>query len=176
MSTPFISAAVDGELTGLGDTGDHAPTDDQRASVSNWTLRPACWSPHPTHAPSSNQQASKEASRGLDEVRRIIDDLRPPVLDDCGLATAVATFATRFNTASLTVASSISTRLPELPAATETAAYRIAAEALTNVTRHADASTAHLALEVDEDGGHLVLQITDNGKGLPAAGSTASTW
>jgi signal transduction histidine kinase len=72
-------------------------------------------------------------------------------LDDCGLATAVATFATRFNTASLTVASSISTRLPELPAATETAAYRIAAEALTNVTRHADASTAHLALEVDED-------------------------
>ncbi|WP_405652544.1 sensor histidine kinase [Streptomyces sp. NBC_00019] len=113
------------------------------------------------------ESASDEASRDLEEVRRIIDDLRPPVLDDCGLAAAVARLADRFNTASLTVTASISAHLPELPATTETATYRIAAEALTNIARHAAASTAHLALEVDAPG-RLVLQITDNGKGLPA--------
>ncbi|MEV1086108.1 histidine kinase [Streptomyces sp. NPDC050211] len=68
-----------------------------------------------SHPRSLVASASKEASRGLDEVRRIIDDLRPPVLDDCGLATAVATLATHFNTASLTVACSISPCLPNCP-------------------------------------------------------------
>ena len=55
--------------------------------------------------------------------------------------------------------------LPSLPAAVESAAYRIALEALTNVVRHSHA--AHCRLEVRIDGA-LHLSITDNGVGLHA--------
>ncbi|MFE2215099.1 sensor histidine kinase [Streptomyces canus] len=114
------------------------------------------------------EAASGEAARSLDEVRRIIDDLRPPVLDDCGLAAALTALAARFDTASLTVGTSVPECLPELPAATETAAYRIAAEALANAARHSGADTAQLVLRVAEKDERLLLEITDNGRGLPA--------
>ncbi|MFI1360945.1 sensor histidine kinase [Streptomyces sp. NPDC020898] len=114
------------------------------------------------------EAASAEAARSLDEVRRIIDDLRPPVLDDRGLAAALTSLAARFDTAFLTVGTSVPETLPELPAATETAAYRIAAEALANTARHAGATKARLVLYVDENTDRLVLEITDNGCGLPA--------
>ena len=55
--------------------------------------------------------------------------------------------------------------LGELPAAVEVAAYRIATEAITNVSRHAQASACHVRLELD---GALRLDITDDGSGLPA--------
>ncbi|MFF4060561.1 sensor histidine kinase [Streptomyces sp. NPDC001668] len=114
------------------------------------------------------EAASGEAARSLDEVRRIIDDLRPPVLDDCGLAAALTALAARFDTTSLTVVTSVPETLPELPAATETAAYRIAAEALANTARHSGADTAQLVLRVAEEDERLVLEITDSGHGLPA--------
>ena len=54
-------------------------------------------------------------------------------------------------------------RLPPLPAAVEVAAYRIALEALTNVTRHADASACTVRLSVN---GVLALEVQDDGRGL----------
>ncbi|WP_159074422.1 sensor histidine kinase [Streptomyces dioscori] len=113
------------------------------------------------------ESASIEAARSLDEVRRIIDDLRPPVLDDRGLSAALTSLAARFDTGALSTAAAVPDTLPELPAASETAAYRIAAEALANVVRHAGATTAHLVLAVDREQDQLVLEITDDGCGLP---------
>ncbi|MEU4467416.1 histidine kinase [Streptomyces sp. NPDC024017] len=113
------------------------------------------------------ESASSEAARSLDEVRRIIDDLRPPALDDRGLAGALTSLAARFDTGSLTTAVIVPATLPELPAASETAAYRIAAEALTNVARHSGATLARLVLAVDHEQDRLVLEITDDGSGLP---------
>jgi signal transduction histidine kinase len=49
----------------------------------------------------------------------------------------------------------------------EAAAYRIAVEAMTNISRHAGARHATVAVAVD--GGRLRLEITDNGTGLPGA-------
>ncbi len=60
------------------------------------------------------------------------------------------------------------TRAPApLPAAVEVACYRIAQEAVTNVSRHARASSCRISLAVDEAWGVLVLEVTDDGVGLP---------
>ncbi|KGN40060.1 sensor histidine kinase [Knoellia aerolata] len=99
------------------------------------------------------------------EVRRIAEDLRPPALDDLGLLPALAAFADRLSTrdSSLHVALRAPDSLPELPAAVEVAAYRIATEALTNVARHAHARSCVLGLRVAEN---LTVEISDDGVGL----------
>jgi signal transduction histidine kinase len=56
-------------------------------------------------------------------------------------------------------------RLPELPAAVEVAAYRIASEALTNAARHADAGSCELRIAVN---GMLELEVEDDGRGMTA--------
>lgn len=98
-------------------------------------------------------------------IRRLVYDLRPPVLDDRGLAAAITEQTARFSHDGLRVELDLPDQLPTLPAAVDVAIYRIALEALTNVTRHADASWCELSLEL-EDGG-LVLRVRDDGRGIP---------
>ncbi|HKA67876.1 MAG TPA: histidine kinase [Actinomycetes bacterium] len=102
-----------------------------------------------------------DASAG--EVKRIVRDLRPTALDDQGLADALAEFAR-----SLGGVLEVTLNLPSgdrtLPAAVETAIYRIAMEALNNVVRHAGATRCSLYLAVTD---HVELDITDDGIGIP---------
>jgi signal transduction histidine kinase len=70
------------------------------------------------------------------DIRRIVYDLRPPILDELGPAGAVREQAVRLGAADITVPDT----LPALPAAVDVAAYRIAVEALTNASRHAPGS------------------------------------
>jgi signal transduction histidine kinase len=111
----------------------------------------------------------------LAEVRRIVYDLRPPALDQLGLAGALRAYAEAVQSGEmgdthphLIVHVEIPDALPPLPAAVEVAAYHIAREGLTNVVRHARAQHCTLRLEVDggEDG-RLHLSIQDDGLGLP---------
>jgi signal transduction histidine kinase len=67
----------------------------------------------------------------------------------------------RFDGTPLTVTVDVAEQFAPLPAAVEVAAYRIAAEALTNITRHADATTANVQLRTAA--GELRLIIRDNG-------------
>ena len=60
-------------------------------------------------------------------------------------------------------------RVPILPAAVEVAAYRIALEALTNVSRHAHAHECVVRLTLNGD---LQLEVSDDGVGLPEAFQT----
>jgi signal transduction histidine kinase len=96
------------------------------------------------------------------EIRRIVQALRPSVLDDLGLAAAIRAHADRL--APLAIEFDLPD--PQLPmsAAAELAVYRIATEALTNVVRHAHASNCRVALR--SDGGETVLEVTDDGRGL----------
>ncbi|MGW6278732.1 histidine kinase [Kribbella sp. NPDC055071] len=97
------------------------------------------------------------------DVRRLVDDLRPPALDELGLVGALRQRADqmsfRADGASIQVEVSAN-GLPALPAALEVAAYRIATEALTNVVRHSRATSAVLALRC---GSELEIDVTDDG-------------
>ncbi len=98
------------------------------------------------------------------DVRRLAYDLRPPALDDLGLAASLCLLAERYQSAGLTITCDLPADLPPLPAAVEVALYRITGEALTNVVRHAAARTCAVRLIV---GDRVELTINDNGRGLP---------
>ena len=97
------------------------------------------------------------------DVRRIVEGLRPPALDELGLPDAVAQLADRLTAgAELTVQVSADP-LPRLEAAVEVAAYRITQEALANVLRHAGARSVAVRLESVPAG--LVVEVRDDGCG-----------
>ncbi len=101
----------------------------------------------------------------VQEVRRLVDDLRPVAVAELGLVPALeiraAQTVRRADGAPLHV--TVETDLDQpLPAALEVAAYRITTEALTNVVRHADASQARIRLSVRD--GALEVEVHDNGR------------
>lgn len=95
------------------------------------------------------------------DIRRLVDGLRPPMLDDLGLVDALRHL--RFVPSSLQLTVSEPEPLGELPAAVEVALYRVAVEAVHNTVRHAGADTCaiHLARGVDQ----VTLTVTDDGRG-----------
>lgn len=112
--------------------------------------------------------AADGLTEAVRDVRQVTDDLRPPTLDDLGLAASLEALAARVRTPSLAVDAVVGP-LPALPAAVDVACYRIAAEALTNAARHAAAARVELAVRADDGGLHLT--VTDDGTGLPATSS-----
>jgi len=112
------------------------------------------------------EELETDAQTAMADVRRLVYNLRPPALDELGLAGAIRqAAATHASGMQMTV--ELPNEMPVLPAAVELAAYRIAQEALTNVTRHARAGRCRLRLTVNED---LQLEVVDNGIGLERAG------
>ena len=112
--------------------------------------------------------AAAGVAEAVRDVRHVTDDLRPPALDDLGLPASLAGLAERARTP----AREVTTRFdppPALPAAVEVACYRIAAEALANVTKHSGAASVTVSLRVDGGSRELLLEVTDDGRGLPVA-------
>jgi two-component system NarL family sensor kinase len=97
----------------------------------------------------------------IGDVRRLINELRPAVLDDHGLVEAVRRHARRLTGPGLTISVS-GDPVDGLPPAVEVAAYRILVEALTNVARHSAATAAEVAIgRCDDD---LMLVVRDDGR------------
>ena len=117
----------------------------------------------------TDPEAAKRQLAGISEhvqtvvadVRRLVHDLRPPALDDRGLVGAIRQQADRLEIPLSVTAPDLD---GQLPAAVEVAAYRIAGEALTNVSRHARASAATLTLDLSDDA--LVIELADDGVGI----------
>jgi signal transduction histidine kinase len=103
------------------------------------------------------------------DVRRLLYQLQPTALDGVGLLEAVRRqaqlFDRRVDGMPLLVTVHTTKALPELPAAVEVAAYRIVAEALTNVARHSRATRAEVRIDELEPG-ELALTVADDGPAL----------
>jgi two-component system sensor histidine kinase UhpB len=112
-------------------------------------------------------QAQEATRAGLDEIRRIARRLRPGVLEELGLASALRALAAEFTTHGLTVRHHVPGNLPSLDAESELVLYRVAQEGLTNTARHAAADRAELRLRPLPGG--VELLVRDNGRGLGAA-------
>ncbi|MGY1745602.1 sensor histidine kinase [Blastococcus sp. SYSU D00695] len=131
-----------------------------------------------------NEEAAAIAGRLRDQmrrtvaaVRRAVDDLRPPALDELGLVGAlrehVAAYRLTLATADGALpgpddgeagVSVVADELPPLRAAVEVAAYRIATEAVANAVRHAGATRCRVRLAVTGD--VLAVEIADDGRGI----------
>jgi two-component system, NarL family, sensor kinase len=99
------------------------------------------------------------------DVRGVVEDLRPPTLDELGLLGATEELAVRLSGPTVRVEVEAS-GLGPLPAAVEVAAFRVVGEAVTNAVRHAGASRVDVTLR--RDPGDLVAEVWDDGAGLPA--------
>jgi two-component system, NarL family, sensor kinase len=114
-------------------------------------------------------RAQELAAAALDETRLAIAGLRPPVLDDLGLAASLDSLGhsfpgldVRVDAADLRMAGHV-----------ETAVYRTAQEALQNVAKHADAQSAWIRLS--RHAGRVVLEISDDGAGFDPEAQLAAS-
>ncbi|MBK9602309.1 MAG: sensor histidine kinase [Anaerolineales bacterium] len=107
----------------------------------------------------------------VSEIRRLVYALRPPVLDEFGLVSAIREYVAQYSGPNgMTITFDVTEPLPSLPAAVEVAAYRIALESFTNIIKHAEASACQIKIKIENRS--LLLEISDNGKGLSAQSRT----
>ncbi len=112
-----------------------------------------------------SMELKAQMQEALADIRRIAYDLRPPALDELGLVGALKAHIVSHNQMQgLQITLEAPENPPPLPAAVEVAAYRIALEAMTNVSRHAGARHCCVRLSLPDD---LCLEVTDDGQGLP---------
>lgn len=111
-------------------------------------------------------QIGTEVESSIADVRRVVDALRPPALDELGLVGALRARAESLaGQLELTVTGP--DQRPPLPAAVEIAAYRIAVEAVTNAVRHSSGHRCEVAVEVSET--QVQVTVSDDGIGIDPA-------
>jgi signal transduction histidine kinase len=115
------------------------------------------------------EEIAEQAQTGVRDIRRLIHDLRPVVLDERGLCSALREYAERFRKEHpLEVELILPAEAGRLPAALETALFRIVQEGLANAGKHARARQVRIRLS--RDAGGVKLEVADDGQGFdPAA-------
>ena len=120
----------------------------------------------PTDLRGQLDELRETARHGTEEVRRIARRLRPEALEDLGLRSGLATLAaTLGEQAHIDVHRHLESA-PALTREQELVIYRVAQEALTNVTRHAGATAVELVLVSDQR--RTVLTVDDDGHCVPS--------
>lgn len=130
----------------------------------------------PTYATALLSGVREQMQQAVSDIRDLIYGLRPPVLDDLGLPSAIEEWTDRVRQhhATLQFVLHLSTVHTVLPAALEVAVYRIVQEAVNNIVRHAQATVCEVRLTLlgastareAPEATHLVLEVTDNGIGM----------
>jgi two-component system, NarL family, sensor kinase len=136
----------------------------QRLVTLSYRLDAATRSDDPVIVAEQLLKARELVELTLQEARAAISGLRPPVLDDLGLAGGLASLARSIPQIGIEV----NVAEKRLPDHIELALYRIAQECLQNVVKHANAKTARLTFEVDagEPNDTARLEIVDDGVGF----------
>jgi signal transduction histidine kinase len=118
------------------------------------------------------RELQETAQEALDEMRLLIFELRPPILEQAGLVAALqarlGAVEGRVNLEAQLIADGVG----QLPAVVEQALYRIAQEALNNALKHARAQRITVALQQTQS--TVILVVTDDGIGFDLA-STSDT-
>ena len=105
------------------------------------------------------------ASSIVEEVRRLMRDLRPSLLDDLGLIAAVSSFAeTQLTPADVKFTIDVQGKKRKLAPSLETALFRIFQEAITNIAKHSAAKNGRIELRFKD--ASVEAQITDDGRGF----------
>jgi two-component system, NarL family, sensor histidine kinase UhpB len=113
-------------------------------------------------------EAQIEVRNALDEVRRVLLELRPQALELLGLVSALRELAAGVSRqTAVPIECRFGEPFPRLIPAEEVTVYRVAQEALTNVVRHAGASCAFISLNHTSQS--LTLCVGDDGCGLGSA-------
>ncbi len=101
---------------------------------------------------------------GIQSIRSVAEDLRPPVLDDLGLGAALQALASDFGERTEIPIDYTANELPSLSDEAELALFRTLQEALSNVARHAGASRVEVVVAAADSEIHLT--VTDDGRGI----------
>ena len=135
----------------------------------------------PVRAAGLVDELEDQTEADIAEVRRLVDGLRPPTLDQLGLVPALRQRADEHNhAAALDPAASVLTwtvsadDVGSLPAAVEVAAYRIVVEAVTNALRHSRGRVCAVSLR--RSGDQLRIRVEDDGIGPAARSGPAPGW
>jgi PAS domain S-box-containing protein len=118
------------------------------------------------------ERIDRLAVEGITATRRIVNDLRPQLLEELGLLPALEALGMQFSQRS-GVSCSVRAQGPlledgaDLPPAVATCLYRVAQESLNNVSKHAGARRVKIVLRREGDGG-TSLRISDDGRGMAA--------
>jgi signal transduction histidine kinase len=123
----------------------------------------------PTTDPSIEQRFRRiheSLSAGVDLKRRVVEELRPTLLDNMGLFTALRwQFKETCRRAGLKCTETIPDSEPKFNPDAAIGVFRIAQEALTNILKHAEAKSADLVIAMEGD--TFLLRVSDDGKGIP---------
>ena len=106
------------------------------------------------------------AQKTIEEVRRIVKDLRPSILDDLGILATIAWFCREFQNvySCIRIEKELAIKENDIPLPLKTVIYRVLQEALNNVAKHSRANTVDLSMKKTPSG--IKLVVKDNGKGF----------
>ena len=124
------------------------------------------------------EELAELAQANIQDIRRLIYDLRPAALDELGLVPALREYLARCQQEHGLVIEFTADEGERLPAPVETALFRIAQEALNNVAKHAQARRVEVAMTRDR--GSVTLRVADDGRGFdpeaPRPGTHLGLW
>jgi signal transduction histidine kinase len=125
---------------------------------------------HPTDEATTRKRLAdvrNMAEDTLAEVRRVIHEMRPTVLDDLGLEAAIRWLMKRYEPSGLDVALDLEGLEQRLPGHVEITVFRLVQEACTNTVKHAKAK--RLEVRVIRQGSTVTVQVEDDGQGIGPA-------